>query len=368
MKLAKQFNQVLVISPEPWNGHFVSKHHYAQTLANLGAKVFFMGPPNQTSVEIKIQETQYDNLYHLISPIVARGLRFYPGFLRRRTEARWLKKVETVIGSEFSMIWLFENSRFFDMGFSGDRLKIYHQVDYNQNFHVRKAALSADICFCTTDFILKELEAYNKCSYKIHHGVSKKQELLGLTDSQKNRFDKSKLNVAYIGNLDIKYLDINTFNQLIHLYPEICFHLIGGHSIDNEIYRKNSTSDNVIWWGKVKSELILPILNRVDAVLVIYKNDSYMDQASPHKIMEYLASGKVVIATYTDEYKDKSELLEMVEENGDYILNFDTVINNLTYQNSKKRQKLRTDFADNHTYEKQFAKIISYLESNNLIK
>ena len=58
------------------------------------------------------------------------------------------------------------------MKFAGDRLKIYHQVDLNQNFHVREAAHRADICFCTTDFIKRDIIPYNDKVYKIHHGVT----------------------------------------------------------------------------------------------------------------------------------------------------------------------------------------------------
>ncbi len=45
MKTAK-FNpsQILLISTESWDGHFVSKHHYAITLTVKGHKVYFLNP------------------------------------------------------------------------------------------------------------------------------------------------------------------------------------------------------------------------------------------------------------------------------------------------------------------------------------
>ena len=50
---------ILIISPEAWNGHFVSKHHYAVSLANRGYKVYFLNPPSNLLSEINISSTKY---------------------------------------------------------------------------------------------------------------------------------------------------------------------------------------------------------------------------------------------------------------------------------------------------------------------
>ena len=69
------------------------------------------------------------------------------------------------------MVWLFENSRFFDLAFAGERLKIYHQVDLNQNFNPKTAAATADICFCSSDRIKERILPFNALVHKIHHGL-----------------------------------------------------------------------------------------------------------------------------------------------------------------------------------------------------
>ncbi|MDQ7085039.1 MAG: hypothetical protein Q9M36_08940 [Sulfurovum sp.] len=130
--------QILIISPEAWDTHFVSKHHYAITLASEGYIVYFLNPPNNNVKTIEIATTKYQNLYTMTDNKVARGLRFYPRFVREYIQRKWLKKVERNIGKQFDTVWLFENSRFYDMGFADDRLKIYHQVDLNQNFHKKR--------------------------------------------------------------------------------------------------------------------------------------------------------------------------------------------------------------------------------------
>ena len=144
---------VLIVSPEPWDGHTVSKHHYAVTLAMSGYRVLFLDPPTNEIHLVVTASQPHPNLFVVQAPRFGRGLRFYPGFLRRWMERSWLQQLESVVGVAIDVVWLFENSRFFDMRFAGHRLKIYHQVDLNQNFNPATAARTADICFCTSDGI-----------------------------------------------------------------------------------------------------------------------------------------------------------------------------------------------------------------------
>jgi len=347
---------ILIISPEPWDGHSVSKHHYAITLANNGVKVYFLDPPKSDLKDIVVKETEFKNLYCVQSPKVAKGLQYMPKFVRNFLEAKWLNRLETIINNNIDTIWLFENSRFYNMEFAGDRLKIYHQVDLNQNFHIKEASKSADICFCTTDYILKEIQKYNKKVFKIHHGVALNSNLIDLTEEQKNFFKKNKINVAYIGNLGIKYLDYEILEKLVKNHPNILFHFIGGYEEEQSLRQRCKKYKNIIWWGKVKSNLIPSILSKVDILLVAYKifdEFSKKQLASPHKIMEYLLSGKVIVSTYLEEYKNKRDLIEMVDNPEDFIIKFDEVINNLDYFNSKDKQNIRIKFAKENTYIKK---------------
>jgi len=243
---------ILIISPEKWNWQYVSKHHYAIELAKRGNSVFFLDPPNNSINDIKIEKTQLENLYNVQAPVVKKGIRFYPKFLRVLFYKNWLKKLETKINGRIDIIWLFENSRFYDLEFAGSRLKIYHQVDLNQNFHVKEAASSADICFCTTDFIREKIKKYNKNVFKIHHGYSPKKNDNGLDkvflENINNSF-KNKINGIYIGNMDIKYLDKYLLMSLVDKFPNIMFHFVGTFNDENELYLYTKDKENVKWWG-----------------------------------------------------------------------------------------------------------------------
>ncbi|MFK5894852.1 MAG: glycosyltransferase [Pseudomonadota bacterium] len=365
--LIPNFENVLIISPEPWDGHFVSKHHYAVTLAGAGSHVYFLNPPNKSSQQIEIKPTKYTGLWEIDAPQVKKGLRFYPAFIRRRLEQKWLRVIEKLIVKEFTTVWLFENSRFYDMKFAGNRLKIYHQVDLNQNFHEIAAAKTADLVLCTTDIIKEHLAPHCQCIYKQHHAVSMYDMKL-LDKRYSCLIDKEKVNAAYIGNLKMGYLDVELLSNVVKDFPQVDFHFVGTCSKNEPLYIECKDCINIKWWGRVDSSVIPSILDNVDVLLLTYQEAHFQDQASPHKVMEYLASGKVTVATYTDEYKDKRHLLEMVDHNNDFMERFDAVINNLSGYNSPERQKERKLFAQKHTYEKQLKKIVSYLKQEKLLK
>lgn len=345
----------------------MSKHHYAVELARRGYKVFFANPPGAGRRFNILPDQRYPGIYEIDGPAVARGLRFYPGFLRRWLERRWLERVEAQAKSKVTCVWLFENSRFFDLAFAGDRLKIYHQVDLNQDFNPGVAATTADICFATTDAIVKNLLRFNRRVYKIHHGVYIPAATPSLTEKDAVNFRGKAVHVAYIGNLDIPYLDVPLLSQLVTKYPDVTFHFVGMYRDDGELRRACSSAENVIWWGQVDSERIPAILQRCDVLLVTYLSEQYRDQlASPHKMMEYLASGKTIVATYTDEYRDKSELLEMVNKNSDYERAFRHVVTHLEHFNSQEKRQSRMEFARRHRYEMQLNTIIELLTKHHL--
>lgn len=357
---------VLIVSPEPWGSLNVSKHHYAMTLARLGHIVFFLDPPVDSLQDFAQAPVDgYPNLTVVRGPKVAAGLSFYPPLLRRWREARWLERFESTAGCQIDAIWLFENSRFFDLRFAGDRLKIYHQADLNQDFQPEIAAATADICFCTTDFIRERLLPYNRRTFKIHHGLATHISQTDLSDQQKAWFDWTGRHAVYIGNLDMAYLDAELLSEAARRFSSVRFHFVGGYSEHGGLRTLTQDLPNVIWWGKVGSELIPAILQRVDVQLVTYKAAEYRAQlASPHKFMEYLASGKVIVSTYTDEYKDKRHLVELVDDSAHYLAAFGRVIQGLDEYNSPARIAERKAFAHEHTYENQVYRIFDLIHEH----
>lgn len=349
----------LIISPEAWADNAVSKHHYALTLAARGHDILFLNPPTEGSELTLSRSGQSPGVQVVDGPPVARGLRYLPASVRRFLEARWLEQLETRAGKRVDAVWLFENSRFYDMCFAGPRLKVYHQVDLNQSFHPHAAARSADVCFCTTEFIRMELLKVAQHVYKVHHGTPVVPKPLQLTPEQRQSFEGAGVNAAYIGSLAMEYIDVELMIGAVEACPQVRFHLVGSYTEHCALRMRSQGLPNVVWWGKLPSALIPALLAQVDVVMCTYQASRYGEQlASPHKFMEYLGSGKVLVTTYTDEYKDKRELVCMVDAREDYISAFRLVVANLGSYNSVARQQERKAFAAAHSYDAQLDKII----------
>lgn len=361
---------VLLISPEPWDVHFVSKHHYAIELARRGLRVLFLDPPGAQR-DISLHAIPgHPNLEVVRGPRVAPGLRFMPGLLRRWLEGRWLSRLEDRIQCRIDVVWLFENSRFFDLGFAGDRLRIYHQVDLDQIFNPDLAARTADICFCTTEHIRRRLKRSNPRVVKVHHGLAEHLDPMPLDPDQLTRFSAQgvQAHAVYIGNFDRDYMDGAALQRTVQQHPEVRFHLVGGYTEEGPIRTRLRREPNIIWWGKIPSRQIPAVLERADIQLCTYRTDALREQnASPHKFMEYLAAGRVIVANDTAEYHAHPGLVEMVHDNADYPALFARVLAELPRLNSPEQQAQRCAFALDHSYERQLDRVIRLLDLHGLV-
>ncbi|MEI6949500.1 glycosyltransferase [Paraflavisolibacter sp. H34] len=352
---------ILLISPEPWSHIFVSKHHYAIELSKKGHVVYFLNPPGAAS-GLKVQPAPgYKHIFTVDYQPLVKGQRFFPAFLSRKVDALLIDRLQKAAGVTFDIVWNFENSRFFDFNFlPRNVLKIYHQVDLNQNFNLKAAASSADICFCTTDLIRNNLLPYNRNAFKIHHGVT--ENAFSAEPPAPGRAKNGTVNALYVGNLDMMFLDLDLLEAVVKKFPQVTFTFVGPYQKEKAFYRRISNYPHCRLEGKVDSRRIKDYMAETDVLMVLYQQAHHQDQASPHKVVEYLASGKTIVSTYMDEYKDKRELLAMSDENADYVALFEKVISNLgDYNNEAERQK-RIAFARNHTYGNQLFRIIELVK------
>ncbi|MEM6460766.1 MAG: glycosyltransferase [Pseudomonadota bacterium] len=361
---------VLIISPEPWDGLFVSKHHYAIELARRGHSVFFFGPPTETN-ELEVEYAKWHGLQIGVvnSPPVLPGIRYLPPPMRNRFEARWLKNLEHKTNQRVDVVWLFENSRFFDLRFAGERLKIYQQVDIDQDFQPMIAARTSDLTIAISRPISRLLVAEANKLIRVTHGYSA-MATTPLPESElEQRFSDFCSNAVFTGNLDRTYLDVPLLADLVKGYPETRFHFVGNYTEGRHLHGAVAGLENVLFWGRRPAEKLPSILKRADILLVASLADEHLEQlANPHKIMEYLASGKVILATRTLEYEDTPDLVCTANNRAEFLDRFREIIGNLEHWNAPERMETRRAFAADNTYAHQVDRIAAALgERGSLI-
>lgn len=347
---------ILLISPEPWNHIFVSKHHYAVHLGRRGNHVYFLEPPGESE---SVAPTEYENVVEVKYRGFPKGLRFYPPILQRHFIRKKFRELERLCNTRFDIIWSFDNSVFFDFSALPDSvLKISHIVDLNQDFQTGRAAATADICFCTTELIRARLLEFNSKCYKINHGFNDITSAGGGVTLP----GSSALKVAYAGNLAMQYIDWDVIHATVRDNPDIDFIFIGpdGNGEGGEISKQQvREAKNAYFPGRVRADDLALYYKSADILILAYKEKYHADQANPHKMMEYLGSGKMVVATFTAEYsglKDKN-LLSMTHSNLEFTANLKMVVDNLAFWNSSDKQLLRKEWAMQNTYEEQLGRI-----------
>ena len=129
----------------------------------------------------------------------------------------------------------------------------------------------------------------------------------------------------------------------------------------NEFKQSTLALNNRYVLGQIKASDVQSILAAADILLVCYQESAFDDQANPHKLMEYLGSGKVVVATNTLEFLGLRDMIAMAERNSEMPHLFRQVAENIENYNSDLMSIKRKDFAFANSYDNQIKRIESYL-------
>ncbi|MGJ3234416.1 hypothetical protein [Marivirga sp.] len=348
-----KYKNILIISPEPWNHIFVSKHHYATHLAKRGNKVFFLNPPSDVN---EYTLTDFENLYSVNYTGFIKGLRVLPNFIQKRLIARKFQKIQKLCQVQFDIVWSFDNSVFFDLSLLPKSVyRISHIVDWNQDFEFQNASITADLCFASSFNIVEMQRKFNSNSYNIGHGYNKIVDKVKPLKLKGN----SIINFGYTGNLDIQYIDWELIDKLIRVFPNVDFHFAGQWK-SKASFPNIYNSQNFYYYGKLPANDLPSFYESMDLLMILYQYEKFPEQlANPHKMMEYLGSGKMIVSSWTEEYSKLSAkgLIKMIQNKKEFISELDEVKSNLEYWNKNDLRNSRIDFANQNTYNKLINKI-----------
>jgi len=364
----------LIISPERWGKIKVSKHHYALTLAKRGNVVYYLNPPSISGpFSINVKNVR-QNLKIINYRTFLRGSNRFPMVIRRYIHGYLANKIIKTIDKSIDITWSFDPSSFQYLDAFGAKLNIYHAVDVHKSRFEKAIVKYADIIFATSEKILERYNKTDKLKFKINHGLA--ENFLSF-DKNIDGFikNKNRLKVGYVGNLHYKYLDENTLKDIITRNPLVDFYFIGPYEESNINIRKNNENfveflkilPNVILIGVVASEDLNGYLKHFDTFLMCYSGDKNISEmANPHKILEFLSTGKVIVSHYIDEYKNYTDIICMSKNNNNLGKLFKKVVSNLDYYNNDIKKYNRLKFAKKNTYKRQLNKIEKIMTSIGL--
>jgi hypothetical protein len=375
MKLNNQ--TILIISPEFWGINRISKHHYALELSKRNNTVYFLNPPSNNLDNNVISLDKVSKNLHIVTyPLYLRGLNLLPNFVRKYFHCKQASQLLKSINVIIDIVWSFDPFRFQNLNVFQANLNIYHAVDVHNTNVERDITKNADVILATSDKILDRFAAINKPKFKINHGLA--EHFLEYNGVHKNGENENlngiknidKIKVGYVGNLFYKYLDVKVFKAIIRENEHVIFYFIGPYEKSNLIdYERNinfikflKDSKNVHLLGSKPSNELPSYINQFDLLLLCYTGDrNVAEMANPHKILEYLSTGKAVVSHYVDEYKDKRDLISMVNTNHELLSKFKEVVKDIEFYNSPKKSEARISYALQNTYLKQLKRIENLL-------
>jgi hypothetical protein len=366
---------ILILSPQAWGKMFVSKHHYAIELAKRGNRVYFLNPPNQSganpteSIEIKPSDVHSDLFlieHKLFFPYQLK-FKLLPVFqwLMRFHIKHLLKK----IGKPVDIVWSFDLGHLYPFNFFDKHsYKIFHPVDEPLTVPAILAAKGADVVFSVTNEILSKYEQYNVPRYFINHGVTS-DFLTGAITEKINQ----PILIGFSGNLLRNDIDREVLLQIVEDNQQCIFNFWGSYTTEQsniggiaddltvQFINKLQAMRNVVLYGVIPSHELARAINKMDVFLICY--DVLRDQSKGtnyHKVMEYLATGKVIISNNITTYNNRSDLVQMVEERDTNVklpLLFSSIISNLAVHITKDLSLVRKEFASLNTYNNQIERI-----------
>lgn len=367
---------ILILSPQAWGKMFVSKHHYAIGLAKRGNTVYFLNPPDQEETErkeaIEITSSGIDSHLFLIEHRLFFPYRFK---FRALPLFHWLMKFHVnhllkKINRPVDIVWSFDLGNLYPLHFFGKQpYKIFHPVDEPLNAPAIEAARGAEIIFSVTKEILEKYTQFNVPRHFINHGLSEEFIYEGNTTYQKNE----PLHIGFSGNLLRPDIDQEIVLTIISENRNCIFDFWGSYSMEQanigggddartkEFIAVLKNQSNVVLHGAVDSKLLAREIAKMDAFLICY--DVERDQSKGtnyHKIMEFLATGKVIISNNITTYDNQPNFVCMVKNRDHNKLLpalFMEVVNNLDRYNSDELRIQRIAFAANNSYEKQIGRI-----------
>ena len=102
--------------------------------------------------------------------------------------------------------------------------------------------------------------------------------------------------VGFVGGFG-HWVDFGTVLAAARELEEVCFVLVGGGDMYDQVAREAQGLANVRLTGQVDYDRVLEELAGMDACLIPFKKDGLTDRVSPIKLFEYWAASRPVIAT-----------------------------------------------------------------------
>lgn len=366
MKLENQ--TILIVSNEPWNEIWYSKHNYAFELSKKNTVYFINSPEKWTfqnifkrkivskPISVSLTVLSLNNLipstFPLLKEINNVILSFQiRRFLRQKKHSNWIQ-------------WSFTPLILFRPKLLKTKLSIFHIVDLNWTKFYGGIifAKRADLLIFVSEIIQQEFEFVTKPKFVIGHGISEDEFNLDKIILQNiSKEVESYTNFGlYVGGIDYR-LDFNFINQIVSENKAVQFLFVGPVNLPDNHYGLEVIGDknpNLILLGakpfkKLKYYVALSCFCITPMDLSVSGNN-----ISHHKTFSYLTQGKPIFGPIFLEYE---QLSEIIYQSNDYKVINEYFSKFLSSGEPLELKTKRIQFVQKHRFSIHLEKIAKFI-------
>lgn len=286
-----------------------------------------------------------------------RGVNRMPAIVQRWYHDALLRRIEKLAGQKVDVVWSFDTSRFLRFS-KNDRLFIMHPVDLAVAVLGSSGVRKADLVLTVSEELRKAILAVAPKAHVINmgHGIDVRWLEGHRIDTRKER-----PRVCISGNMAIRFLDWEVLANEVIANPTVNFHFIGPCSPEpsDVHYQSIRACRNVTFTGLLGAERMMEELHSADVLLLCYRADLWPKELSnSHKILEYLATGKPIVASNTGTYGHAPEgLLYMANDRWEHPALLRKILNDLPGYDTPTLRTLRKEHAAAHTVERLLERV-----------
>jgi glycosyltransferase involved in cell wall biosynthesis len=352
--------RILLISPQPWQGLHMSKHHLARALSERGNQVVFLDPPTPGTRGVGVRwegDVQVATYTHWL-----RGANHLPKPLHMAYYRALLRKVARATGGGFDLIWCFDTSRmqWFPKGMG---VPILHLADIDILHQGQGLMREARLVLTVSEAIRRKVRQCQPLARVFNAGHALDKSWF-VHERPAESIGDTPRTVAYAGQMQWNIVDWDSLFHEAHEHPGMRFHFYGPYRADHPdpAFMRLRTLPNVHFHGTVTKAELMPALHAADILLLCYRSDLPPEQVSnSHKLLEYLATGNVVVASFIPELADQGELFHMASPGEAHKMVFERAVHGFAGAMNADQRCARRAFAAAHTMEALIDRVEKWL-------
>jgi glycosyltransferase involved in cell wall biosynthesis len=231
-------------------------------------------------------------------------------------------------------------------------LRLLHLVDYDILYSGHGLMRTADLIITTADSINDKVRtiAPGVPLHRVGHALDARW-LKGADELITPRSGSPRLAV-YSGQFYNTYIDWDALETVAVQHPAIHFRYIGNVDPDypSDAFQRLRRLPNVEFTGLVTKDDLIPRVREADILFFCFMTDrNLLERANPHKVLEYLSTGNVIVGSRTLEYDGRNDLMLQGHERQDFVPRFAEAVRDHARLNTTEARAHRIAYAKERT-------------------